>query len=158
MVDMKFNCEIKMTGSEKEAFCRMVDLMKEAGFSLFDHNGIIISLVFDGGHNGAIWNVPGNEIPDYFQRDLDCLHKGSIDDFYRDIENGCLKNVQFWREPGHNLFVTWQVKENYVLYMIGLDGWKKEQAIQIISGMVRFILEFYKDARDLDTVFSLSTE
>ncbi|WP_308719668.1 hypothetical protein [Komagataeibacter xylinus] len=155
---MKFDCEIKITGNEKEAFCHIVNLMKDIGFSLFDHNGIIISLVFDGDHDVAQWNVPENKMSDERPRHLTCLNKGSIDNFYRDIENGCLKNVQFWREPGHNLFVTWQVKDSYVLYEIGLEGWNKEESIQIVSGMVRFILEFYKGARDLDNVFSLSTE
>ncbi|GCE85260.1 hypothetical protein [Komagataeibacter diospyri] len=142
---MKLNCEIKLLGSISETFRDMAKILCEIGFSLCNSEKEIISY-----HDGErlVWKFIGH---------MDAKEK-KIDEFLYAVDNKNIRNVQFWRGKGNDLFVSWKIKNDCVAYEISFDGWTEEEVSEIMSYILKVILNMYKRSSDVGRVMSIFTE
>lgn len=129
-------CRILVPEALEQAFLLVAALLESAGLFIANPASKRITTWTDDGEQK---DVPGTTV-------------------IREVTSGSVRNIQFWKNLGEDVFVSWEERLDGCMFSIFLDGVDSDLAVTLIGSFTKLVLTTFRGRYHEGAVVTIAFE
>ncbi|MEF9387378.1 hypothetical protein V4890_17400 [Ralstonia solanacearum species complex bacterium KE056] len=129
-------CRVLIPEALEQAFLFVVALFDAVGLTITNPESLRVTTWTDNGEQ--------KEIPETIA--------------IREVTSGSIRNVQFWKNPSEDVFVSWDERIDGCMFSIFLDGVDSDLAVALIGKFTKPLLTEFRTQYQEGTALTLLFE